>query len=279
MCSRLPSVATSSLVVLVALGRAALAQVSPPSPEDKVDTTARARQEFVEGQHHYDVGDYAQAIELWKRAYLDYADPILLFNIGQAQRLAGDCKSALVTYERYDNVSPSVANRTELDEAKAKCRAALAAATSPPPSKPDARPAPPPDAGSGMQSGLDAQPPPAAEVAAVTMPPPPPPNHSNLRPAGLVVGLAGVVLVGTSILAGQLAAGDASTVTAATQWSASLQSTQSAGKLDSVVAIATAAAGGAAIAAGIAMYVLGREHHVQVAVTPSSAGVTWNTAF
>ncbi len=265
--------------------RGALAQMPP------ADSATRAKQEFEDGQHHYDVRRRlrAERSSYGSARTSTIPDPILLFNIAQAERLAGDCKAALVTYERYESVSKNGTRTAPSSTTRRRrsARAALAAAKpeteaedpNPEPVKPvEPAPRPSPDTSGNMQSSLDSQP--TTTGVAAVLPPPPPPQHSSLPTAGIVVGAAGVVLVGTSILFGQLAGNDAKAVSGATLWNGALASTQSAGKTDSAVAIATGIGGGVALAAGIAMYILGgREHHIQVAVTPTSAGVTWRSGF
>ncbi|HSN27786.1 MAG TPA: hypothetical protein VLT45_15955, partial [Kofleriaceae bacterium] len=66
------------------------------------DPTSHAKQLYTEGKRYYDVADYAHAIEAWKQAYVLSSAPMLLFNIGQAYRLQGDCTSALRFYATYE---------------------------------------------------------------------------------------------------------------------------------------------------------------------------------
>jgi hypothetical protein len=55
------------------------------------DPTVRARELYLEGKRNYDLADYPRAIAAWKESYTLSGAPMLLFNIGQAYRLAGDC--------------------------------------------------------------------------------------------------------------------------------------------------------------------------------------------
>ena len=88
------------------------------------DDTAKAKQLYDEGLRHYNVAEYPQAIESWKQAYLISKKPLLLFNIGQAYRLSGDCKQAMTFYDNYQNAEPTPKNQDELDQAIAVCKAA-----------------------------------------------------------------------------------------------------------------------------------------------------------
>src|SRR5688500_18778210 len=106
--------------ILLLVSTSALAQPTPtPKPAD--DQVAQARQLYLEGKSHYDVGDYAKSIEIWKRAYVLSNAPMLLFNSAQAYRLSGDCATALKVYASYEREAPNPANKAELEQAKTRC--------------------------------------------------------------------------------------------------------------------------------------------------------------
>ena len=77
--------------------------VSTPALAQRTDAdrVASAKQMYAEGKRYYDIGDYPRAIDTWKRAYLVANAPMLLFNIAQAYRLAGDCTEALRLGPKY----------------------------------------------------------------------------------------------------------------------------------------------------------------------------------
>src|SRR4051812_11405736 len=77
---------------------------------------------YDEGLRHYNVAEYPEAIASWKQAYLMSKKALLLFNIGQAYRLSGDCKQAMTFYESYEREEPSPKNQNELDQALALCK-------------------------------------------------------------------------------------------------------------------------------------------------------------
>jgi hypothetical protein len=89
--------------------------------------TARAAELYERGKRHFDLGEYGAAITHWKEAYLLSSAPLLLFNIGQAHRLSGDCAQANRFYENYQRVQPKPPNKSELEAAKAKCAGTPAA--------------------------------------------------------------------------------------------------------------------------------------------------------
>src|SRR5207237_8944824 len=83
----------------------------------------------------HDAGNHAEAIRAWQASYVMSPAPLLLFNIGQAYRLSGDCTHALEHYDRYLRAQPKPENHAELDDAVAQCKP-----------KPTPQPPPPPDA-------------------------------------------------------------------------------------------------------------------------------------
>src|SRR5688572_2308317 len=81
--------------------RAGSATKGPASGADK-----EGRSLFAQGQIHYSLGEYPQAVAHFRRAYELTAAPGLLFNIAQAHRLAGDCKLALEVYRHFVRLAP-----------------------------------------------------------------------------------------------------------------------------------------------------------------------------
>ncbi|HUQ06991.1 MAG TPA: hypothetical protein VM261_31080 [Kofleriaceae bacterium] len=64
-------------------------------------TTAHAREAAARGQTHYDRGEYDTAIVHFREAYDLVHTPGLLYNLGQAYRLNGDCVNAATMYRHY----------------------------------------------------------------------------------------------------------------------------------------------------------------------------------
>jgi len=52
------------------------------------DGKAKAKQLYDEGLRHYNLAEYPDAIASWKESYRLSKAPLLLFNLGQAYRLA-----------------------------------------------------------------------------------------------------------------------------------------------------------------------------------------------
>jgi tetratricopeptide (TPR) repeat protein len=90
--------------------------------------TERAKELFVVGNQHYQLGELAPALEMYKRAY--HVKPLaeFLFNIAQCHRKLGKHKDAIVMYQSYLVGVPSAENKPLVDELIAESKAALAAA-------------------------------------------------------------------------------------------------------------------------------------------------------
>ncbi|HEY8924417.1 MAG TPA: tetratricopeptide repeat protein, partial [Polyangia bacterium] len=78
----------------------------------------RARELFRQGSVFFDSGQFGKAIEAWQRAYEEKQDPGLLYNIGQAYRLAGDPRKALFFYRSFLRKTPRTAREREDAEQK-----------------------------------------------------------------------------------------------------------------------------------------------------------------
>jgi tetratricopeptide (TPR) repeat protein len=270
-------------LLLAAFPAAAFAQPAAPTPAG--DPIAQGREFFNQGKRYFELADYPHAIEAWKQAYLIAPTPILLFNIGQAYRLSGDCVQAGRFYANYEREQANPPNKDELDKAKALCAAA------PPPkpvdqSKPTEPPPPPLTSAQLGSADLDGGSNTTAKAVPVKPPPPPGSDGSGLKIAGISTAGVGAAFAIAGLVFGTKASSDSSTVTSsAGPWTAALGNTESAGKRDSTIAAVTLTVGGAAILGGAAMYLLGmhssrtREHDVGVIVVPGQAEVTWAAHF
>lgn len=68
-------------------------------PGEEARTQAKAKSEL--GRRHYELGEYKTAIAAYREAYLILPSPGVLFNLGQAYRLAGDCTAAASAYRSF----------------------------------------------------------------------------------------------------------------------------------------------------------------------------------
>lgn len=225
--------------VAVSLLAGAAAAVAEPRP---ADPAARARALFAEGDSHFRLREYDQAIARFKEAYRLEPAPLLLFNLAQAYRLAGDCRQAAWFYDRFAHSGADAAAIAAAEEQRTAMRRCVAR--------------------------LDA-------TAAAGRPAA---RRSALAWVGVGVGVAGVAAVaggaGFAYRAGDQAAqrdaacGDADGCTAI-----QARGFDDAGRTASRAAIGLFTAGGVMIAGGVTMYVLGRRGP-RVTIRPRDGGAT-----
>ena len=79
------------------------------------DDVSAARAHYERGTTLYDLQRYDEAAREYEAAYEAKHDPALLFNIGQAYRLAGDFKRAIGSYRSFLRRVPDASNRAEIE--------------------------------------------------------------------------------------------------------------------------------------------------------------------
>jgi tetratricopeptide (TPR) repeat protein len=202
-----------------------------------------AREHYQRGQTAYDLGRYDEAINEWEAAYGLSNKPQLLFNLGQAARLKGDCGHAAIYYRTYLRLLPEANNR---NEAK------------------------------GLISEVDACSTTPNELPPTSAPAPVRPKHL-LRTIGIVTTASGVLLLGTGVYFGVRAGSYSDDLEAYTNagnpWDAHAQGLQDDGQRAEHASYWLCGIGGAAVIAGGVMTYLGYQTHVTPLVTPSGAGV------
>ena len=76
-----------------------------------------AREDVRSATAAFNLGHYAEAAALYERAYKLVPDPILLYDLGQSCRLAGQLEEALIAYRSYLRTAPDEApNRQRVRE-------------------------------------------------------------------------------------------------------------------------------------------------------------------
>ncbi|MFI5040084.1 MAG: tol-pal system YbgF family protein, partial [Solirubrobacterales bacterium] len=98
---RFALVALGAVLLLSGLGRA--------------DERDKAREAYRSAAHHYDFGEYRQALKDFKDAYSHYEDPVFLFNIAQCHRQLGETADAIQVYRAYLRNAPNAPNRAEVE--------------------------------------------------------------------------------------------------------------------------------------------------------------------
>lgn len=92
-----------------------------------------AREHYQKGTTLYELGKFHDAAVEYEEAYKAKSDPALLFNIGQAYRLAGEAKPAVTAYRSFLRKLPDAPNRVEVEAHIAKLQKQLDEQASPPP--------------------------------------------------------------------------------------------------------------------------------------------------
>jgi hypothetical protein len=95
-----------------AQGPAAAPATAGPTNDPEVES---ARQHFKKGNRLFDLQRYLEAAKEYEAAYEAKDDPALLFNIGQAYRLAADYPKAIGAYKSFLRRNPGAKNRVELE--------------------------------------------------------------------------------------------------------------------------------------------------------------------
>jgi tetratricopeptide (TPR) repeat protein len=261
---------------------ATIVAVAPAHADDK----AKAKALYDQGLKSYNLAEYADAIKAWKEAYSLSKKSILLFNIGQAYRLDGDCKKAMTFYDSYQREEANPKNQDELDSALALCqKAGDAKPIDKPPvdKKPPVVDKPDTDTTAGK---------PTTDVAQVTDPKPDEPEEpvdapessgGGLRKIGIGVGAAGVVLGGVAIYFA-LDSGKQSDLNAnhTGEWGQEQIDIEAKGERSAKLAWITGGVGIAAIAAGTVMFVIGGPKATEsssVAIVPTRGGAAMGWSF
>jgi tetratricopeptide (TPR) repeat protein len=104
----------------------------PAAAEDK----DAARKAFSEGARYYNLNQFADALEAFKRAYWNYEDASFLYNIAQCHRALKHKQEAIEFYRSYLRNAPDTPRRAEVEKLIAELELAVkqdqAVATKPP---------------------------------------------------------------------------------------------------------------------------------------------------
>lgn len=265
-----------------------LAAASPAAADDK----AKAKALYQEGLNHYNLAEWQDAIKSWKDSYVLSKKPLLLFNIGQAYRLSGDCKQAMFFYDSYQREEPNPKNQAELDAALALCAkqpdkpvekpvTTNPVSTNPvtDPTTTTTKPTEPvvtkPVVAQPTDTTHEQQP---VDTAPTT-------TGGGLRKVGIVVGGAGVVMGGLAIYFALDASGTASDLDGYQgEWGQEQIDLEAKGERSATLGKVLGGVGIAAIAAGGVMFAIGGPKAVEssgVAIAPTRGGAafSWSTRF
>lgn len=112
--TRLWGAILSASVMFAAVPRAAAQPTSSQAAEEE------AKAKFQAGKQAFRLGEYDEAIALWKEAYRLKDNPAFLFNIGLAYREKGDLPRAVQFLENYLKDAPANASNRADVEARVK---------------------------------------------------------------------------------------------------------------------------------------------------------------
>jgi tetratricopeptide (TPR) repeat protein len=100
------------LAVLLA---ASLAAAPASARERPGDDTARAKTCFTKAEAHFSLGEFALALEEYRKAYLLRPLPPLLFNMAQCHRHLGELEKAVFLLRRFLASSPTAMQRAQAE--------------------------------------------------------------------------------------------------------------------------------------------------------------------
>lgn len=261
-----------ALVVAVALVAAAPTARAAAA----ADALQQAKDHYDRGMAHYELGEFAAAVTEFKAAYALSQAPGLLFNLAQASRLGKDYQQALHFYRTYLRVRPDAANRDDVERRIAELEPMVELERRAEVERLSAV-RPPPPAATAPAHAVDDKP----KVVEI------PPSGRAEKIAGVVVGVAGIALVGAGIGLG-LASVDAenklsSLATQMGSWTPAQASLYQTGQREAAAATALYVVGGVAVATGVILYALGwKRDRARFAVAPAAGGgaqAVWSCAF
>jgi tetratricopeptide (TPR) repeat protein len=158
-CSRAIAAAIA-ISILPATSGVVLAAPGSPAPAQP-DPRLEAKRLSASGQAHFDLGEYDAAIVDFKEAYRLFPSPGLLYNLGQAHRLKGDCGGALTMYRNYLRLEPDTVHRevvqkhiADMEACERSRKEAPEPATLPAPDAPPAQTLPAPRRRASSGGGL-----------------------------------------------------------------------------------------------------------------------------
>lgn len=115
---------TRSICVFVIVTASATARADEPATANEPSI---AKEHSDEGTKLYNVQQYDKAAAEFQAAYLLDAKPEYLYASAQAQRLAGDCTKALLSYRAYLRTDPAAEKRDKTEKNIERCTAELQA--------------------------------------------------------------------------------------------------------------------------------------------------------
>lgn len=240
---------------------------APATPGEETMNQAQAL--LSEANAHYAARRYDEARAAYQAAYDLTEAPGFLYNIAQSHRLAGQCREAIEFYEKFLSLDPKTTLRAKVEEFVAAmwtCLDAEKKARQAEDSKGSA---------SAGQNALAARASVSAGQSPRTARGAPSEGPSRLPLIGLGIAGAGVLALGSAVYFGLSARSTSQEIEAfAGTWGPAQESDEKAAQRHERFAIILGFGGTAALAGGIATYLLTRKANTPgIALVPTEGGV------
>jgi hypothetical protein len=257
---------TRIVALLLLLAAPVFAQ---PTPEAR----DKARAHFKQGRAYQEAGAYTQAVAEFEAAYALDPLPELLFNIGQALRLAGRKQDALDRFKQYLEVQPNGRGADEARQHVATLTRELEAEKPAPAADPVPAPAADPVPAPAADPAPAPAPAPAPLAAPVARDDQPRPG-GTLRLVGIITAGAGLVGIGVGVKFGLDASKTDDDLSGHTgPWTTEEMEAVKAGESAEKKQIIFTAVGAGLVVTGGVLYYLGYRAGVAPVVSASSAGL------
>lgn len=255
----------------------------------RADDLAAAKEHYRRGATLYDLRRYKEAAKEYELAFEAKDDAALLFNIGQAYRLANEPAEAIASYRAYLRRMPNAKNRIEVEvfieeltkQVEQQKRAQEAKPT-------EAQPLSPPVGQAEQPKPAEAAPAPTPVPAPAAAPAPSeaaPGSGRGKVTAGIALAAVGVALCAGGATFGALAQSISDQFTKPKNPDTDRfdPALDSRGRTYQALEIVGLAAGGAAIVTGVVLLVVGQRESHKVSVAPALgrglAGVALSGSF
>jgi tetratricopeptide (TPR) repeat protein len=270
-------------LMLVAAAQPALAQPAPPQPQPATTDDAKkaeAKALYEKGLSHYNLGEFDLAIEAFRKSYALTNAPGLLFNIAQAFRLKKDYEQAVYFYQTYLRLKPDAPNRSDV-EARIKEMEEAIEEQKKQATKPPVGTMSPEGGTTTTTTTTTTTQAPTGTATTTDTGEADGAKAQTLITAGYVTGGAGVALLVTGAVFGSMAKSAQNDLeklgSDGGTWTQEQQDKYDAGKRNNTIAIVSFVAGGAALATGATLFIMGqmKKSKTSVAVVPTTQGATF----
>ena len=245
--------------------------IAQPAADDAKKADARSL--YEEGLKHYNLGEYDAAIDAFKKAYAISSAPGLLFNIAQSYRLKKDYEQASNFYLTYLRLKPDAPNRADVEQRIDEMNKLLEEQKSMEKRPPTGTVTP--EGGTTKEPHVTVNINDSRKGTEGTSA-----GGQSMVTAGYATAGAGLALVVTGVVFGQMAKKAQQELndlnTTGGTWTQEMQDKYDTGKRNNTIAVIAFIAGGAAVATGGTLWIMGtlRNSASHVAVAPTKGGAS-----